>query len=177
LASLFNLGNRRGIISNTDNLSGLGCELRYFVCPRMSFPGQDNLWQILAKLWEARRPFICHIQHMNADLIQSQREGIVMEKLSSAERELVALGAALGSNCVPCIEYHIPEARKAGLSDRQINEAIRLADKVRQVPARKVLAAALGMLPEAHAGTHAEQSGPDYGQPVPDGGTEQPSCG
>jgi len=99
-----------------------------------------------------------------------------MEKLSSAERELVALGAALGSNCVPCIEYHIPEARKAGLSDRQINEAIRLADKVRQVPARKVLAAALGMLPEAHVGTPGEQSGSDCAQPVPDGGTEQPCC-
>ena len=41
---------------------------------------------------------------MNADLIESQREGMVTEKLSSAERELVALGAALGSNCVPCIE-------------------------------------------------------------------------
>ena len=114
---------------------------------------------------------------MNADLVQSQREGIITEKLSSAERELVALGAALGSNCVPCIEYHIPEARKAGLSDRQINEAIRIADKVRQVPARKVLAAALGMLPEANVGTHAEQSGPDCGHPVADGGTEQPSCG
>lgn len=99
-----------------------------------------------------------------------------MEKLSSAERELVALGAALGSNCVPCIEYHIPESRKAGLSAQQINEAIRLADKVRQVPARKVLAAALGLLPEADAGTHAEQSGSKCGQALPDGGTEQPCC-
>jgi 4-carboxymuconolactone decarboxylase len=83
-----------------------------------------------------------------------------MEKLSRAERELVALGAALGSNCVPCIEYHIPEARKAGISDRQINEAIRLADKVRQVPARKVLAAALDLVSQANVnvGTHAEQA-------------------
>ncbi len=81
-----------------------------------------------------------------------------MDRLTNAERELVALGAALGSNCVPCIEYHIPEARKAGLSDRQINEAIHLADKVRQVPARKVLAAAVSMLPEAAATTDAEQS-------------------
>ncbi len=71
-----------------------------------------------------------------------------MEGLSSAQRELVALGAALGSNCVPCIEHHIPEARKAGLSDRQINEAIRLADKLRQVPARKVLDTALDLLAE-----------------------------
>jgi AhpD family alkylhydroperoxidase len=71
-----------------------------------------------------------------------------MNDLTIRERELVALGAALASNCAPCIEHHIPEARKAGLSDTQISEAIQLADKVRQVPARKVLNVALCMLPE-----------------------------
>lgn len=65
-----------------------------------------------------------------------------MNTLSHRDRELVALGAALASNCVPCIEYHVPEARKAGLSDAEIGEAIALADKIRQVPANKVLAAA-----------------------------------
>lgn len=69
-----------------------------------------------------------------------------MSDLNSRERELVALGAAMGSNCAPCIEYHIPEARKAGLADSQILEAIRVADKVRQVPARKVLEAGLQLL-------------------------------
>lgn len=71
-----------------------------------------------------------------------------MNTLNPRERELVALGAAMGSNCVPCIEYHIPQARKAGLEDRQISEAISLADMVRQVPARKVLAAAQRLLPD-----------------------------
>ena len=99
-----------------------------------------------------------------------------MEKLSSAERELVALGAALASNCVPCIEYHIPEARKAGISDRKINEAIRLADKVRQVPARKVLTVAVGLLSKASVGTHAEQSGLDCAQAAPDDETKKPTC-
>lgn len=69
-----------------------------------------------------------------------------MSHLSPRDRELVALGAALGSNCVPCVEYHIPQARKAGLSDSEIAEAIRLSDKVRQVPARKVLDVALQMV-------------------------------
>ncbi|HJU70772.1 MAG TPA: carboxymuconolactone decarboxylase family protein [Paucimonas sp.] len=64
-----------------------------------------------------------------------------MDQLTPRERELVALGAAMGSNCVPCIEHHILEARKAELSDGQIREAIELADKVRQVPAWNVLAA------------------------------------
>ena len=66
--------------------------------------------------------------------------------LSARDRELVALGAAMGSNCVPCIEYHIPKAREAGLSDPEISEAIRLSDRVRQVPARKVLEVAFRMV-------------------------------
>jgi 4-carboxymuconolactone decarboxylase len=70
-----------------------------------------------------------------------------MSDLSPRERELVALGAAMGSNCVPCVEYHIPEARRVGLTDSEIHEAIRLADKVRQVPARKVLQTSLKLLP------------------------------
>ncbi len=70
-----------------------------------------------------------------------------MTDLNHRESELVALGAALGSNCVPCIEYHVPRAREAGLTDQEIYAAIRLADKVRQVPARKVLETALNLLP------------------------------
>lgn len=95
-----------------------------------------------------------------------------MSKLTNTERELVALGAALGSNCVPCIEFHIPEARKAGVSDRQISEAIRLANQVRQVPARKVLAAALDLVPEGDV----DLSGSDGVQSVPDHGIVQPCC-
>lgn len=69
-----------------------------------------------------------------------------MEHLTTRDRELVALGAALGSNCVPCIENHIPAARKAGLSDSEIRGAVRLADELRKVPAAKVLDAALTLL-------------------------------
>lgn len=66
-----------------------------------------------------------------------------MTHLTQQEVELVALGAAVGSNCVPCVEYHIQEAKKAGLTDSQIRSAVELADKVRQVPARKVFDAAM----------------------------------
>jgi 4-carboxymuconolactone decarboxylase len=66
-----------------------------------------------------------------------------MEKLSLRERELVAIGAAMGSNCIPCVEYHIAAGKKAGLTDKQIQEAIRVAEMVRKVPADKVLATAL----------------------------------
>lgn len=70
-----------------------------------------------------------------------------MSDLTPRERELVALGAAMGSNCVPCVEYHIAESRNVGLTEAEIHAAIQYADKIRQIPARKTLQAALHLLP------------------------------
>lgn len=68
--------------------------------------------------------------------------------LSNRDKELVALGAAIASNCVPCVEYHIPQARNVGLSDSELSEAVELADEVRRVPADKVLQTARALLEE-----------------------------
>lgn len=54
-----------------------------------------------------------------------------MNELSPRDRALVGLGAALGSNCIPCVEHHIPAARHAGLDDDQIRAALNLADTIR----------------------------------------------
>ena len=83
-----------------------------------------------------------------------------MSQLSPRDRELVAIGAAMGSNCVPCIEYHVPQAKKAGLSDVEIAEAIRLSDKVRQVPAHKVLDVALRLVGAVPAGDNVGRTPP-----------------
>ena len=90
-----------------------------------------------------------------------------MSILTIRESELVALGAALGSNCVPCIEHHIPQARKAGLSDQEIFAAVQQADKVRQVPARKVLETAMNQLaqPAAEACSTGGSEGCGCGAP------------
>jgi 4-carboxymuconolactone decarboxylase len=69
-----------------------------------------------------------------------------MSTLNDREQSLVSLGAAIASNCVPCVEYHVPGAKKVGLTDEQIHEALRIADKVRRVPARTVLHAALARI-------------------------------
>jgi len=69
-----------------------------------------------------------------------------MSELNDREQTLVGLGAALASNCVPCIEYHIPRARQAGCSEVQIKEAVKIADKVRRVPARLVLQTAMARI-------------------------------
>ncbi|MBI4290959.1 MAG: carboxymuconolactone decarboxylase family protein [Betaproteobacteria bacterium] len=86
-----------------------------------------------------------------------------MSDLTPRDRELVALGAAMGSNCVPCVEYHIPASRKAGLTDPEIQAAILHADKIRQVPARKTLQAALAMLPSAAGDAPRPGTGEDCG--------------
>jgi 4-carboxymuconolactone decarboxylase len=70
-----------------------------------------------------------------------------MSHLTPQQRELVAIGASLASNCIPCIQFHVRQARETGLTDEVIRDAVEVADAVRQVPARKVresASAALG---------------------------------
>jgi AhpD family alkylhydroperoxidase len=98
-----------------------------------------------------------------------------MSDLDPRQRELVAIGAAMGSNCIPCIEHHISEGRKAGLTDAQIYEAVRLANKVRQAPARNVLDVAMQMLTEPPSGVDA--AGCRLVETVPPAVRGRPCCG
>ncbi len=53
--------------------------------------------------------------------------------------ELVAIGAAIGSNCEPCFKYHYDQARKLGVSDADMRRAVDLAQMVKETPARAIL--------------------------------------
>lgn len=90
-----------------------------------------------------------------------------MSELSPRERELVALGAAIASNCLPCIEYHIPEARRQGLSDAQIGAAIDLAEQVKRVPAGNVLALARQCLGQSDTPANTPNTTPACCPPDP----------
>lgn len=103
--------------------------------------------------------------------------GTATSRLAPSERELVALGAAMGSNCVPCIEYHVPKSRKAGLTDAQIREAIRLADEVRKVPAHKVLDTALQLLSDDVADAPADPDTPPRSQGATPPAADGACCG
>ena len=46
--------------------------------------------------------------------------------LSEQTRKLVAIGAAGAVNCRPCLEHHVPRGSEAGLSEREIREAIEI---------------------------------------------------
>ncbi|MHC4076911.1 MAG: carboxymuconolactone decarboxylase family protein [Planctomycetota bacterium] len=98
--------------------------------------------------------------------------------LNQREKLLVALGSALGSNCVPCIESILPKARAAEIKDAELQEAVELAEVVRRKPARKVLETARAILtgrPEA------EDEGPcpleEASQPVECADQTEGCCG
>ena len=69
-----------------------------------------------------------------------------MQSLTMREQLFVALGAAIGSNCVPCVESIVPKARIAGIEDWELQLAVKAADFVRQKPAAKVLSTAKFMI-------------------------------
>jgi AhpD family alkylhydroperoxidase len=53
--------------------------------------------------------------------------------------ELVALGAAVGSNCEPCFRSHHEAARALGASTEELVHAVRVAQGVKDTPARRML--------------------------------------
>lgn len=58
---------------------------------------------------------------------------------TDAVRELVAIGAAIASNCEPCFKHHYNEAPKLGVSKEDMRLAVDLAQAVKDTPARDVL--------------------------------------
>ncbi len=58
---------------------------------------------------------------------------------SEAVAELVAIGAAIGSNCEPCFKFHFDSARKLGVSRDDMNRAVATAQMVKDTPARAIL--------------------------------------
>lgn len=52
--------------------------------------------------------------------------------------ELIALGASVAVNCQPCLQFHINEALKVGITQPEIKEAIQVGRKVRKGAAYKM---------------------------------------
>jgi AhpD family alkylhydroperoxidase len=70
--------------------------------------------------------------------------------------ELVAIGAAIGSNCEPCLEFHVTKARELGITDEAMAAAVSSARKVKETPAREILRTAdtlLGTVPAPRSAT------------------------
>ncbi len=67
---------------------------------------------------------------------------------TDAVAELVAIGAAIGSNCETCFKYHYNEARKLGVSKNDMRLAVEMARRVKEAPARSILELADKLLSE-----------------------------
>lgn len=58
---------------------------------------------------------------------------------TEAVSELVAIGAAIASNCEPCFEFHYDKARKLGVSREDMLRAVTTAQNVKDTPAKAIL--------------------------------------
>jgi AhpD family alkylhydroperoxidase len=67
---------------------------------------------------------------------------------SDAVAELVAIGAAIASNCEPCFLYHYDKAQELGVSKEDMLAAVRVAQTVKEAPATSILDLATRYLDE-----------------------------
>jgi len=58
--------------------------------------------------------------------------------LDAKTKELVALGAAVAGNCLPCLQWHYKKCRELGITVEDIRESIQMAQTVKQVPIDKI---------------------------------------
>ena len=72
--------------------------------------------------------------------------------------ELVAIGAAIASNCEPCFKFHFDKARKLGVSREDMLRAVTTAQNVKDAPAKAMLDLAQRYLSRDAAEAGAEAS-------------------
>jgi AhpD family alkylhydroperoxidase len=71
-------------------------------------------------------------------------------------KELIAIGASVTANCVPCLRFHLQQARKAGATPDEIQKAVGVGRMVRKGAAGKWDEEANALLSGEHDG---EQEG------------------
>ena len=52
-------------------------------------------------------------------------------------KEMIAIGASVTANCIPCIRHHFNKGREVGLTDAEIKVAIQVGKSVRSGAAQK----------------------------------------
>lgn len=59
--------------------------------------------------------------------------------LSGEVRELIAIGAAIGASCEPCLKFHYDKARKLGVSSDAMREAAAIGEMVENASSKNML--------------------------------------
>lgn len=52
--------------------------------------------------------------------------------LDNRTKALISIGASIGANCQPCLQYHAAHAKEIGISEQEIQVAIRVGQMVRK---------------------------------------------
>jgi len=58
--------------------------------------------------------------------------------LSERELEMVAIGAAIAGNCIPCLEWHYAKCIEIGFTKEEMQEAFARAKLVKEMPNKKI---------------------------------------
>ena len=77
--------------------------------------------------------------------------------------KFVAIGAAIGANCEPCLRHHVREAEELGISSADIARAVAVAAQVKETPARAILKLAERLTQSGDATTDAKVAPTDCG--------------
>lgn len=163
--------------ADLESLRGQGVEVKRFNLAQQPFEfAQDaKVKQLLKEKGNACLPLIAV-----DDKIVSEGEYLTLEKMSEllglksaaptsifsdAIAELVAIGAAIASNCEPCFRFHYDRAKKLGVSKEDMARTVAVAQSVKEAPARSILELAdkylgtkSGSDPEATTTTSADKS-------------------
>lgn len=75
--------------------------------------------------------------------------------------ELVAISAAIASNCEPCFKVHYAAARKLGVSREDVASAVAMAQRVKDTPAQSILMLADRILKTGADGDEVKTEAPE----------------
>lgn len=58
--------------------------------------------------------------------------------MNQQTKELIAIGASVTANCLPCLEFHVGKAREYGAGEKEISMAVAVGKTVRKGAAARM---------------------------------------
>ena len=66
--------------------------------------------------------------------------------MDNKTKELIAIGASVAANCMPCLEFHIEKAKSLGATTKELIIASKIGMHVKAGAAEKIEAHAAGII-------------------------------